>query len=277
MDEICAGIVLYNPDINRLKENIEAIIDQVGELLLIDNNSGNIDEILAITKEKKSNKIHLVHNDSNKGIAYALNIICSEAEKRHYEWVVTLDQDSVCPSNLVNQFSKHISTSNIALISPFIQDRNMSRKEISKAEVEEINQCITSGSMLSLKDWKAVGGFDESMFIDGVDFDYCIRLRKNGRKIIKVNNVVLLHELGNIEIKHFLIWNVIVKNHAPFRKYYIARNTIYLARKHRTSVIKAYLQVVKQFLICAFYEKDKAIKCKEIIKGTLAGVTCKIE
>ena len=44
-----AGIVLYNPDIKRLEENISAIAPQVNELILIDNSSKNIDEIAELT------------------------------------------------------------------------------------------------------------------------------------------------------------------------------------------------------------------------------------
>ena len=42
-----AGIVLYNPDILRSQENIEAIIGQVDEVLCIDNCSNNISDIRA--------------------------------------------------------------------------------------------------------------------------------------------------------------------------------------------------------------------------------------
>ena len=37
-----AGIVLYNPDLGRLKENIESICKQVDKVILIDNGSDNI-------------------------------------------------------------------------------------------------------------------------------------------------------------------------------------------------------------------------------------------
>ena len=40
-----AGIVLYNPDVERLHENINGIINQVDALILIDNGSDNIKEI----------------------------------------------------------------------------------------------------------------------------------------------------------------------------------------------------------------------------------------
>lgn len=40
-----AGIVLFNPEIERLKENLQAIVPQVVEVVLIDNCSQNIAEI----------------------------------------------------------------------------------------------------------------------------------------------------------------------------------------------------------------------------------------
>ena len=40
-----AGIVLYNPDLGRLKENIESICKQVDKVILIDNGSDNRREI----------------------------------------------------------------------------------------------------------------------------------------------------------------------------------------------------------------------------------------
>ena len=39
--KICAGIVLYNPEIDLLKKNIEAIADQVDCIYLFDNGSKN--------------------------------------------------------------------------------------------------------------------------------------------------------------------------------------------------------------------------------------------
>ena len=40
--KIVAGIILYNPDIDRLMDNISAISPQVESIIIIDNNSINI-------------------------------------------------------------------------------------------------------------------------------------------------------------------------------------------------------------------------------------------
>ena len=48
--EICAGIVSYNPDLKRLKENIDAIFPQVDEVIVFDNGSINQNELIKMFK-----------------------------------------------------------------------------------------------------------------------------------------------------------------------------------------------------------------------------------
>ena len=45
MVRICGGMVLYEPEINLLKENISCIIDQLDVLYIFDNGSNNSDLI----------------------------------------------------------------------------------------------------------------------------------------------------------------------------------------------------------------------------------------
>ena len=51
--DISAGIVLFNPDIKRLKENIDAVIVQCTHLYLVDNGSGNVDEVKDFYSEEQ--------------------------------------------------------------------------------------------------------------------------------------------------------------------------------------------------------------------------------
>ena len=44
-EKVIAGIVLYNPELQRLEENICALLKQVDEIVLMDNHSVNEDEI----------------------------------------------------------------------------------------------------------------------------------------------------------------------------------------------------------------------------------------
>ena len=275
--DISAGIVLFNPDINRLKENISAVIVQCTHIYLVDNGSNNIDEVKELLNQYNQSKISILCNTENQGIAKALNQLTAAAQKGGFEWILTLDQDSVAPSNISEEFEKYTNNLNTGMLCPVICDRNKGVVVEAKDGYKEIAECITSGSLLNIKAWSVIGGFDESMFIDGVDFDICYRLRKNGYKILCIQSVVLLHELGRIEYHHFLFWKVLVKNHSAFRKFYIARNTVYLARKEHTNIVKAILQNTKLFLIAVCYEDDKWKKSKKILQGTIDGFKCEIE
>lgn len=79
-----AGIVLYNPDLGRLKENIESICKQVDKVILIDNGSDNIREIEDLIKEYLN--CILLKNGENMGIAYALNQILKYAYENDVKW-----------------------------------------------------------------------------------------------------------------------------------------------------------------------------------------------
>lgn len=275
---IPAGIVLFNPDIVRLKENLNSISKNVSRIYIVDNGSDNQAEIRGLLDGYENVQFHV--NKKNEGIAKALNQLCENAQADGFQHLITLDQDSVCPENMVSEYQKYISDSSIGLVCPLIRDRNVvfENQEFIE-EATEVDHCITSASMLSLKVWEEVNGFDESMYIDGVDFDFGDRVRKRGKKIVRLNKVVLLHEIGHIQVRRFLFWKTRVKNHSAFRKYYIARNTVYLARKRKSKVlyVKAYLQVAKQAGMVLFYEEEKKQKLNSIWRGMIDGASAKLE
>ena len=80
--DISAGIVLFNPDIKRLKENIDAVIVQCTHVYLVDNGSGNIDEVLELLKKYKKSKISVICNAKNHGIAKSTQSACQCCTKR---------------------------------------------------------------------------------------------------------------------------------------------------------------------------------------------------
>ena len=76
MVRILAGIVLYNPDIGRLIENYNAIVNQVDDVLIIDNGSDNYNDIDNYFNDKK---VQIIRNYNNLGIATALSQIMEYA------------------------------------------------------------------------------------------------------------------------------------------------------------------------------------------------------
>lgn len=126
--------------------------------------------------------------------------------------------------------------------------------------------------MVSVDVWQKVGGFDQQLFIDMVDADFCYRLRLAGYKIICINKVGMIHELGDTFRIRFLYRDRTILNHSAFRKYYIFRNTIYVLRKYKIAHDYRYFDLIKNFIGILLYEDSKASKIKRSIKGIVDGI-----
>jgi rhamnosyltransferase len=132
----------------------------------------------------------------------------------------------------------------------------------------------TSGSLLSLAAYTAVGPFNDAYFIDFVDHEYCMRLNLAGYKVFKINRAVLLHNIGNnTHWRRFLWLDFIVSNHSPLRRYYITRNRFHLAsrmKRHFPEFFKDDRGAFRAELVCILlFEKEKLRKFSMIIQGYL--------
>lgn len=264
--KICAGIVTYNPDISRLKDNYDHISSQVDFVVICDNGSKNIEDVRAILNDPSDSIITL---NENKGIAYALNRLCECARNKGYKWIVTLDQDSVCPDDMVNRLKKHCSDT-VSIVGPrIVYEGNEEFSYHSDKPVENPDWIITSGSLTNTDVWSKIKGFDDSLFIDKVDTDYGIRANKAGFKIVRDNTVDMNHELGNMFCKKVMGRTVYVTNHNPMRIYYQCRNTYYLSRK--IGLRHPFIETMKIKIKVLFYEKDKSTKLKMAGKGIKDG------
>lgn len=273
---VTAGIVLFNPDINRLNENLTAIVPQVNLVILVDNHSDNLPAIRELISSMHN--VHLIQNSQNKGIAYALNQILQYSDSISAEWVLTLDQDSVVPTNLISEYMKFMDYPHVGLLTCIIEDRNigvLGDAINNKDTITELGECITSASLINIKIAMIIGGFDEMLFIDSVDHDFCIRLRLEGYSILRVNSARLLHEVGHSRIVNLCGQKNIIYNHSPFRHYYIVRNKIILGRKFNQRFFYT-RKAVKHMLLVAIYETSKLKKIASMIKGLYDGMKIKI-
>ena len=268
-NNICACIITYNPEITGLKKNIDAIRNQVKELIVIDNNSDNVSDIEEICK---SYNIILLKNDYNTGIAKALNQAIDWADQNGYTWVLTLDQDSICSKHIVQIYKKFIDLPKIGIITCRIKDVNSGRVgKKNKRRACYIDKCITSGSLTRISAVKEVGGFDESFFIDMVDDDICYSLTEKGYRILLVNYIGLYHEIGKAQMYSLGPIKFEVTNHNPRRKYTITRNSIYMLKKHRLNPFVVYFVVFRRLLTVLLFEQNKISKIQSILKGIVDG------
>lgn len=271
--KISAGIVLYNPDINRLKQNIKAVIPQVDVLVLYDNGSKNITKIEKMISSLNINII-LLKSTKNTGVAHALNEIAKQVLNEKYDWLLTLDQDTVLKPELVINYLKYINLPNVGQLCCDFIDRNTNKREYNQFNSEkykEIDKWITSGSLINLQALKKVGGFDEDLFIDYVDFDVCFALRKNGYKNYIINFVGMLHEIGERKTYSFFFKEIDVMNHSAFRHFYITRNEILVYKRYPNEKLpNMYFIQFKAIIKVILFENKKIPKILAINKGLWA-------
>ena len=269
---ICSGIITYNPTLTDVSTCLEALCNQVERVIIVDNASKNVKSLQEVVS--KYANVTLVKNSQNIGFAKALTQVFEWAKSQGFNWVLTLNDDSVVPSNMISEYKKILENqgslvnqknAKIAIVCSLLKNRLDGTILHSKCHEDE---CITSGSLTSVEAWQEIGGFDEWLEIDGVDFDFSRRLVRAGWKIVECQNVIMEHQIGkarsiNLIIKHPIVWN-----HNANRKYYIARNMQVVDYKMGTySYAKSLRAVVRDMIFVALWEKNKFAKIRAMIRG----------
>lgn len=188
-------VVTYNPDMERLAENLEAVVPQVDCVLVYDNGSGNIADVETLSLERG---VVVCASGKNSGMAVALNEGCAAAWAFGADHILLLDQDSVVASGMVGELLREAAPGR-AIVSPVLIDRN--RRDVFEREdrVELVKRPVTSGALLSLDAWRSVGGYDERLFVDWVDVEFYCNVHIHGWDVVRCYRTYLLHELGSQE------------------------------------------------------------------------------
>ncbi len=271
---ICAVIVTYNPTAS-LIANVAALRPQVSSLIIVDNHS-NAASSLHIHEACRQFDCELVTNEHNLGIAAALNIGIRRAQSYHCEAFVLFDQDSSVDdafiSSMGDAYRNHPRPDEIGIIAPRYLDRSsLNVMPLTTGRFGKILASMTSGSFMPARVFNHCGDFDESLFMDYVDHEYCLRIRAQGFLIIQAENAVLVHSLGNIS-RHKLFGCVFTAtNHRPSRRYYMTRNRIWLYKKYLNKDLAWILLDAKALISEAckitLVETDRGKKWGNMLRG----------
>lgn len=263
--KLAAVVVFYYPSDDNVK-HIKKYLKEVDKVYVIDNSDDDI------IRMESNNKIEYIKFGENMGIAKALNAGADKAISDKFKWLLTLDQDSkITAENIsdVKKFLENTKEKNIGLVAPY-QDIGLPFEKSNK-EYEEYIELMTSGSVLNLDVYKKIGGFKDWLFIDCVDTDYCLNLHKNKYQVLRLNNVIMKHNLGDLKLHRFLGKTYDCFNHSPIRRYYIVRNNLYINEMYHDlcpdyceHLIRAQKGQAKRILL---FEKNKFKKLKMMYEG----------
>lgn len=266
MIKLAATVTFYNPTKENI-DNISSYIKLVDKVYVVDNSSEDNKEMLPNNK-----KIVYIANNENLGVATALNIAAKQAVKDDFEWLLTMDQDSKFNGDNLEKMINYILThdcKNIGLISPWHVIKTGVKKP--DKDIEDVVEVMTSGNIINLKAYEKIGGYKDWLFIDGIDFDYCMNLNVNGYKVRRLNYCELEHELGDIKIVHLLGRDFVCSNHNYIRRYYMSRNNHYIYDMYHDAFPDYCNMILSgldgQFRNILAFEKDKYRKIRNMQRG----------
>lgn len=293
---ICAVVVTWMPDLNRLKQVLSALVVQVDAVMIIDNASASIisDSIIS---DKHNCHVEIERLPSNKGLAAAQNIGITKANKLGYSHVILFDQDSVPAPNMVAvllsaELKLLAKGVRVGAVGPScIDQRNQQRlpfckitkygqviKTYSSSDAGGALFCradflISSGSLLRLSVLNKIGLMDESLFIDSIDIEWCYRAENLGYKCFGIFDAELDHRLGDAIIS-FFGGRFQRHIHCGVRLESMMRNRVILYKK---SYIPwrwkqaDLLRLIGKFFLFSLFVAPRWSNCKYMFAGIIAG------
>lgn len=307
--KIAACITAYE-DIKALEKCITAIKKQlysVQKIFIVDNSHSQLTSPILQDKDVIINFAPI-----NIGISGALIAGLQWSISNQYDFLWTFDQDSEPQLDTLKKLiavyddisSKGLSAGIIAPLpievisnhqlhglifkkykfdSALSKDTNICVLENNYYECDGV---ITSGSLVSLKAAKNVEMPNEGLFIDAVDWDYCMKFRDKGYSVIVCTDAILKHNFGTHKSKsdnNKLLINPIYC-YSALRYYYMCRNHTYIETRlskqnnylHISIIYRIYSLIKKIAKVILYEQEQKILKVWACIRGTCDGFIGKL-
>ncbi len=298
---VCAVVVTYRCGA-AVERTVGSVLAEVDRVVIVDNGGDEttIASIEGLTT-RFPEKVAARRNPANLGIAGGLNVGVREALECGFAWILTLDHDSVVPPGMVDTLlgalNRYPERNQVGILAPRYFDprthteglypwygggwraRHL-RFDAGGADILEPTEVISSGSLIRHDLFRRIGLFDERLFMDGVDVDFCLRTVSAGFHILVPKDAMLHHELGAAVKRVYRGRTIVVSNHSPFRRYFITRNRIYLGRKYLPAfpafLTASVARILNDTVTILRFEQERTRKMKMIARGVLDGLRGKL-
>ncbi len=264
-----AVVIPYYPSAE-LVRNILSYLNAVSMLIIVDNSPEPLAPSI-LTTLQKVRLVQYIHKPQNIGVAAALNLGAAIAMEKRCSHLLTMDQDSRFHQDDFARFMRLcelLPRDKLGIAAP-CRSTQRRRRDTSDAP-RKITMTMTSGSLLNLQAYTDCGAFDEDLFIDHVDHEYCLRLSSRGWEVWEIPSVILDHQLGRKrEISIFGKRVLVIISHNPLRDYYVVRNGLLVARRYRGQRGVAHIKrcVLEVVVKAAFFETERIQRFRWLIRA----------
>lgn len=277
---IAAIIVTYNPVPVGLERLLSSLIGFIPYILVVDNGSA---EALTTRLAPYESSVSLMQLGENMGIAYAQNQGIDWALERGVDSLIFFDQDSIPVPGMIELLLNQLAFlraagQKIACIGPrFIDSRDkLNESVIASPDVIQVDTLISSGSIITAEAIKVVGKMTDTLFIDYVDLDWCLRAKSLGYLSYQSQEALMYHSLGDTPIvflgRHW-------PSRSPLRHYYMSRNAIWMYKNSPASFRWKFIDFLKLLRKIGFYSifaKPRSAHIKMMSYGLWDGLTGKM-
>lgn len=293
MNALAIVIVTYFPNYDKLRNLLNSVTNDNHIVIIVDNGSGS--DLMNFLHGYKP-KIHFQQLNRNYGIAFAQNVGIAHARAMHAEYIAFFDQDSNPDTNflptLISVLTRLIAQGKQVAcvgpryiderqfrVTPFIRIEGLSLVRPSCTNITDVipvDHLISSGSIIPLQTFNAVGMMNEQLFIDYVDLEWCERAKSMGFQTYGVCAATMKHMLGDDPIVFF---GKSYPTRSPLRHYYMCRNAIWMYRQNYVrfnwKFVDALRLLRKYFFYCLF-ANPRNLHFRMMTKGIWHGMTDKM-
>jgi rhamnosyltransferase len=231
----CCAVVLYRPDPKLLLLQVAGL----GGMRLIAFANGPLEP--AAAEALSGANLYLIESADNLGLGHGLNAVMAAAETEGFSHVMLLDQDTE-PSAaaaielLGRMLHLEQARGHVALLAPLLTPPNGEgykpiryewRGVQGAGQIREVDFAPTSGSLVSLAAFHAIGPFRDDFFIGGIDVEWGFRAWAVGWASCVAKDIAMPHRWGTPAEAD---GEPQILRHSPLRNYFYARNVIATAR-----------------------------------------------
>ncbi|CAN0628475.1 rhamnosyltransferase [Burkholderia multivorans] len=288
MAAIGALVILYHPTERQLASLGE--LRRASDALVVVDNTPRPDARAEAACARDG--IALLHHGNRAGIAGAYNAGLAALFREHVDAVALFDQDSSVPAAFFPMMrdicaglgqrafmaGPRIFDENAQRFLPELASNGITLRRLRVEAGAAMQRCaflISSGCVLSRDAYDTLGPFDESLFIDHIDTEYCFRALARNVPLFVVPSLVLPHRIGAKQRHAFGPFEMTSMNHPWHRRYYSARNAMQLSLQYGLRfpvAIVPNLLTLWQVAQIALVERDKRDKLAGILLGLADGL-----
>jgi len=279
---ICV-IVSYRPDVAQLARLCECLLMDRAKVIVVDNT-----ESPSSISHKLPAGCELLEMGNNTGIAHAQNVGIAHALDADASVLVFFDQDSKIEPGFLRSLVTPLKLGVPDITSPLYVDDDsnvalpclrlgrfglpIAFYNAGTTDPYPVDIVISSGMAATREVFAVAGVFDEALFIDSVDSEWCLRCRSKQIPIHVVPSALMRHRIGSRSIR---FGRFTILQHSPIRCYYQIRNCFHLMRRKHVPLafaLEHMLSVLFSRIILLYFVRHRTDYVKAYFAGLRDGM-----